>query len=138
MGGTQGGSSFGLVLQISNGFLYTDLVLEPAAGGFGGAGGDAGPVGKGGVGGKGGDILVSPATSKNATLLGGDGGKGGDGARGGHGGGGAGGHSIAIWCDGTYNYNQMTMTPAAGGAGGASLGLAGETGMSRQEYGCTL
>jgi hypothetical protein len=106
-GGTQGGSSFGLVLQQSTGFAYTDLTSTPSAGGNGGDGGTAGAAGLGGVGGAGGDTLVSPNATKASGLASGRGGNGGNGTRGGHGGAGAGGHSIAVWCDATYDIADM-------------------------------
>ncbi len=42
-------------------------------------------------------------------------------AQGGNGGNGADGHSIAVWCNGTFDVSRMTKTPSPGGTGQLSL-----------------
>ncbi|TVR04203.1 MAG: hypothetical protein EA398_02855 [Deltaproteobacteria bacterium] len=127
-GGQSGGSSYGIVIDRSDGFVANRVTITVGAGGMGGRGQDGGEGGVGGARVDGGDCTSPFGTG---TQRSGAGGAGGSGGGGGGGAGGGGGNSIGILRDGTTAFDvsdftiQFSATEASGGEGGAG-GAGGE------------
>lgn len=149
-GGQPGGSSFALVLSLSDGVIIEESNLYADLPGDGGAGGAGGQGGAGGRGGQGAELICpnvagldKPAfeACEFAQLPAGDGGDGARAQDGGAGGGGAGGWSAAIVCHQSAMpvMRKSLIVPALGGQGGKPGGpdaSAGAQGRSEPMLSC--
>lgn len=124
-GGSQGGASFGLVLQYATGIVDNTVKITGGAGGNGGAGGSGN---LGGAGGTGGSAQKANDVCNDTGGQGGDGGAGGAGGASGGGAGGNGGPSACIALVGTASvtgnpvyYTGIGGSFGSGGSGGSQV-----------------